>query len=51
MFGGLTEILIWGSEIAKSPPLVSRWDLNLGGAKILRGGGAKNPNDAMDLIY
>ena len=50
MLVGPTHILIWGSEIAKSPTgqikggpgaFVSRGDLNLGGPM--------NPNDAMPL--
>ena len=51
VLGGLTRILIWGSEIAKGPTrsikgepgaLVSRGDLILGGRM--------NPNDAMCSI-
>ena len=47
VLGGLTQILIWGSETAKGP---TRWIkggpgalVSGGGATILRG----NPNDAM----
>ena len=52
VWGGLTQILIWGSEIAKSPTrsikggpgaLASRGDLKFYG-------GSMNPNDAMKTI-
>ena len=53
MLGGLTQILIWGSEIAKGPTrqIKGRGTPSFGikgGRNIL--GGAMNPNDAMCSI-
>ena len=39
---GPTQILIWGSEIAKAPTRYIK------GEPKFRGGGPMNPNDAMD---
>ena len=50
---GLTQILIWGSELAKGPTRQIKgrgaWSFGInGGPNIL--GGAMNPNDAMCSI-
>ena len=47
LLGGLAQILIWRSEIAKG----GTWSFSIkGGPKIL-GGGPMNPKDAMIYIY
>ena len=52
MFGGLAQILIWGSEIAKG----GTWSLGIKGGPKFRGApkileGPMNPNDVMIYIY